>query len=114
MKGPRLEKQNWTTRLGMYWSLIKSLQTGLLLVTGLAGYMSARCPTHGWTTLLALTGSLFLAISGSTVLNMVYDRDIDALMQRSCQRPLASGRIPAANALRFGLMLSAAGVGWAF
>ena len=33
-------------------------------------------------------GSLFLAISGSTVLNMVYDRDIDALMKRTCWRPL--------------------------
>ncbi len=114
MRAPTLEKSNWKTKLGMYWSLIKSLQTGLLLVTGLAGYMSARCPTHGWMTLLALTGSLFLAISGSTVLNMVYDRDIDAIMRRSCQRPLPSGRLSAAQALKFGLILSAAGVGCAF
>jgi len=32
-----------------------------------------RCPVLTWPTLLALSTSLFLAISGSTVLNMVYD-----------------------------------------
>ena len=63
-----------------YFPLIKSLQTGLLLATGLTGFMSARCPVMHWTTLLALAGSLFLAISGSTVLNMWHDRDIDAQM----------------------------------
>ena len=56
------------SKLRSYWTLIKSLQTGLLLVTGLAGYMSARCPVMHWPTLLAVAGSLFLAISGSTVL----------------------------------------------
>jgi len=96
-----------------YWSLIKSLQTGLLLVTGLAGYVSARCPTHDAQTLLAVAGSLFLAISGSTVLNMVYDRDIDAKMKRACQRPLPSGRISVREALVFGGALSLAGIGWA-
>ena len=96
-----------------YWPLIKSLQTGLLLATGLAGYMSARCPVTHWTTLLGLAGSLFLAISGSTVLNMWYDRDIDARMQRTSRRPLPSGEIAAQEALILGLLLSFGGVGLA-
>ena len=37
-----------------YWELIKSLQTGLLLITGLSGYMSAKCPVTHWQTLLAI------------------------------------------------------------
>lgn len=97
-----------------YWTLIKSMQTGLLLITGLAGYMSARCPVTTWQTLLALTGSLFLAISGSTVLNMVYDRDIDAQMKRTANRPLPSGRVDPNEALLLGLSLAWLGVGWAF
>jgi len=101
-------------RLGVYWKLIKSLQTGLLLLTGLAGYMSARCPVITWRTLLALTGSLFLAISGSTVLNMVYDRDIDAQMKRTCNRPLPLGQIRVVEALLLGVGLSILGIGWAF
>jgi len=104
----------WTVKLGAYWTLIKSLQTGLLLITGLAGYMSARCPILHWTILFAVAGSLFLAISGSTVLNMVYDRDIDSRMLRTCQRPLPSGKVSSPDALLIGLALSALGVGWAW
>lgn len=101
------------TKLRLYWSLIKSLQTGLLLATGLAGYMSAGCPVTHWTTLMSLMVSLFLAISGSTVLNMWYDRDIDSKMKRTHNRPLASGRINQLEALRLGLVLSLVGVAWA-
>ena len=101
------------SKFRLYWPLIKSLQTGLLLVTGLAGYMSARCPVTTWQTLLALSGSLFLAISGSTVLNMVYDRDIDAKMKRTAKRPLPSGKINPNEALWVGLILSLLGVVWA-
>ncbi len=96
-----------------YWPLIKSLQTALLLATGLAGFMSARCPIMGWQIMLGVSGSLFLAISGSTVLNMWYDRDIDALMQRTCQRPFPSGKITPRAGLTFGLILSILGIGWA-
>jgi protoheme IX farnesyltransferase len=100
-------------RLRAYWAMIKSLQTGLLLVTGLAGYFSARCPVHSTELVLALAGSLFLAISGSTVLNMVCDRDIDAKMPRTCQRPLPAGRVSAREALVLGLALSLVGIGGA-
>jgi protoheme IX farnesyltransferase len=93
--------------------LIKSPQTVLLLVTGLAGFASARCPVVHWTTLLGLAGSLFLAISGSTVLNMWHDRDIDSIMPRTCNRPLPAGRVSPREALLLGLVLSALGVGWA-
>ena len=96
-----------------YWPLIKSLQTGLLMTTGIAGYMSARCPVIHWTTLAGLAGSLFLAIAGSTMLNMWYDRDIDARMQRTCNRPLSAGALSAQEVLRLGLWMSVLGVAWA-
>lgn len=101
------------TKLLLYWKLIKSLQTGLLLATGLAGYVSARCPLFNIPTLLAVTGSLFMAISGSTVLNMWCDRDIDAKMERTCSRPLSTGEVNEKEALVLGLLLSFSGVGWA-
>lgn len=98
---------------GKYWPLIKSLQTSLLWATGLAGYMSARCPVTTWPALLGLAVTLFLAISGSTVLNMWYDRDIDALMHRTAGRPLPSGRVRPIEALFLGCLLSLLGVGGA-
>jgi heme o synthase len=110
---PSLKKRMSTLRR-KYWPLIKSLQTGLLLMTGLAGYMSSRCPIFNMTTILALAGSLFLAISGSTVLNMWYDRDIDAQMRRTCMRPLPTGDISPNEAQHFGILLSVLGVAWSF
>jgi protoheme IX farnesyltransferase len=96
-----------------YCSLMKNLQTGLLLTTGLAGYMTARCPLINWNTLLMLGVSMFLAISGSTILNMWYDRDIDAKMRRTCRRPMPSGDVNPGEGLALGLVLSFLGVGLA-
>ena len=96
-----------------YFPLIKSLQTGLLISTGLAGYMSARCPVTHPATMLGLLLSLFASISGSTILNMWWDRDIDAKMGRTQKRPLATGKVSSSEALRVGLALSALGVGLA-
>ena len=96
-----------------FFPLVKSLQTALLLITGLAGYMSARCPVHNIPTVLGLTTSLLLSISGSTVLNMWYDRDIDAIMPRTSKRPLSTGETKPKEALIFGLIISVIGIGWA-
>jgi protoheme IX farnesyltransferase len=104
-----------------YWSLIKSYQTVLLLLTGVAGYLSFY-PSSGTVGadgfrshlgLLSLLGSLFFSISGSTVLNMWYDRDIDAKMKRTCNRPLTTGKVSSNEALVLGLALSILGIGWA-
>ena len=100
-------------RLRAYWQLIKSLQTGLLLITAVAGFMSVCCPVKSWRALSGLVLTLFCAISGSTVLNMVYDRDIDARMARTARRPLPSGKISVPEATGIGLALSAVGVGGA-
>lgn len=105
--------KNIPARIRLYLPLIKSLQTGLLVTTGMAGYMSARCPVFNLWTVAGLLLSLFLSISGSTILNMWWDRDIDARMTRTKKRPLASGHIPADEALRLGLALSLLGVGLA-
>lgn len=102
-----------TTKFHLYWPLTKPLQTSLLLFTGLAGYMSARCPILHVGTLLSVAGSLFLAIAGSTVLNMWWDRDIDAQMGRTQKRPTSAGLVTGNEALRLGLILSILGVGWA-
>jgi heme o synthase len=105
--------KTFLAKIRLYWPLTKSLQTGLLLSTGLAGYMSARCPVIHWYDIPGLAVSLFLSIAGSTIINMWYDRDLDAVMNRTHHRPLADGRVDSTEALRLGLMLSLAGVSMA-
>ncbi len=103
-------------KLRDYWRLTKSLQTGLLLITAMAGLMSSstRCPLHSCSTIMALLVTMFLAISGSTILNMVYDRDIDTKMKRTANRPLPSGRVAVAEAQVVGMLFVILGVGGAF
>lgn len=101
------------SRLRAYWSLIKSLQTSLLLLTGVAGYLSARLP-FSLAHFAQLIPSLFLAIGGSTILNMWWDRDIDARMKRTHMRPAPAGVLPPRHVLALGLLTSLAGTAWAF
>jgi len=100
-------------KIHLFWPLTKSLQTGLLVATGMAGYVSARCPVHNLSTMLGLFFSLLASIAGSTILNMWFDRDIDAKMERTKARPLASGKIKLKEALWVGLIVSFLGVGLA-
>jgi protoheme IX farnesyltransferase len=101
-------------KLRLYWSLIKDLQTGLLVLTAVCGYFTACCTNPNAASLAALIGSLFLAVSGCTVLNMLYDRDIDARMSRTAWRPLPSGQVSPNEAFVIGLFLTLAGLVWAF
>jgi protoheme IX farnesyltransferase len=100
------------SKIRLYWSLIKSLQTGLLLMTGLAGYLSAHAVIN-WAVFLQIIPSLFLAISGSTILNMWWDRDIDSKMKRTHMRPTPSGNVAAKEVLVLGILVSTIGIGWA-
>jgi protoheme IX farnesyltransferase len=99
-----------TNKIRLYWPLIKPLQTGLLLATGLAGYLSSR-PPFDISLLLGLAASLFLAISGSTIMNMWYDRDIDARMKRTHMRPGASGKLDHREIFGVGVTISFLGIG---
>jgi len=102
-----------TKKIAMFWSLTKPSQSGLLLATGLAGYMSARCPVFNISTILGLSISLFLSIAGSTLLNMWWDRDIDAKMGRTQKRVTSKGLVSDKEVLMVGVFISVIGIGWA-
>jgi protoheme IX farnesyltransferase len=108
-----MNKKKIKDKISDYWKLIKSLQTFLLVITGVAGFVSTKCLWFNFSSTISVFGSLFLAVSGTTVLNMFKDRDLDALMDRTCRRPLPDGRIKPQNALILGIILTTAGVSWA-
>ena len=88
--------------------LLKPTILGLsVLMAALGLYLapeSARLATTAW--LLIGTG---LVVGSANALNMVLERDTDALMQRTRMRPLPAGRLSARTALVFGLGIGAAG-----
>jgi protoheme IX farnesyltransferase len=93
-----------------YSDLIKSKQTFLLLYTAIFTYLiSAWASGLDLMKFIWFTIGLFFAISGSTLLNMYIDRDIDALMERTKDRPLPSRRVPPSTVLKHGILFTAAG-----
>jgi protoheme IX farnesyltransferase len=95
-----------------YWSLIKSRQTFMLTLTGVAGYLSQRPASMDWLRFVSMLGSLLVTIGGCTVVNMVFDRDIDQKMIRTRQRPLAANQINVRAAAWLGSVLILLGLLW--
>ncbi len=93
-----------------YWPLVKSRQTFLLTLTGMAGYLCRLSTPVYWSQLLGLLVSMVLTISGCTVFNMLLDRDIDRKMVRTRERPLASGRVRPGTGLLLGSVLVVMGL----
>jgi len=90
-----------------YVTLTKPRIMTLLLLTGAAGMVvGARGLPAAGTFVVAMAG-LALACGGASALNHVLDRDIDRLMPRTGERPVARERVAPARALEFGLALSA-------
>ncbi|MFX0124269.1 MAG: heme o synthase [Candidatus Hodarchaeota archaeon] len=97
--------------LSLYNELIKSKQTFLLLYTALFAYLiSSWNASFLLYQFLPFMVGLFFAISGSTLLNMYVDRDIDALMERTKDRPLPSKRIPPSTVFKHGILFTVAGI----
>ena len=103
--------------LSLFGELIKARQTVLLLYTGVLSYLITAFdlvrPIDG-LNLLHLSISLYLAVSGATVLNMYIDKDIDAIMERTKDRPLPSGKVTASTVLIVGTVLTVSGIFLAF
>ena len=103
--------------LSLFGELIKGRQTILLVYTGVFSYLITVASLQveiNWFNLLHLVISLYPAVSGTTVLNMYIDRDIDAIMERTKDRPLPSGKITASSVLIIGTFLTVLGIFLAF
>ena len=94
-----------TTKVGGYIALAKLRVVELLLITTVPVMVLAE---KGWPStklvLLVLLGGT-LAAGGANALNMVVDRDIDALMKRTAGRPLVTGLISPRDALIYATVL---------
>ena len=92
-------------RVGDYFALLKPRVMSLVVFTGFAGLVAAPGALH---PLLAAVAVLCIAVGAGAAgaINMWYDRDIDAVMQRTRHRPIPAGRVAPEEALAFGVTLS--------
>ncbi len=89
--------------------LTKPRITSLVILTTLTGLWLAPAVPQVHTVLLTLVGTA-MVVAAANVLNMYLERDTDALMPRTMNRPLPQGRMNPSVALAFGLLLAVVSV----
>jgi protoheme IX farnesyltransferase len=92
-------------RVRDFVSLLKPRVMSLVVFSGFAGLAVAPGDLH---PLIAIVAVLCIAVGAgaSGAINMWFDRDIDAIMNRTCGRPIPRGYVEPEAALAFGLVLA--------
>jgi heme o synthase len=92
-----------------FFALLKPRVMSLVVFTGAVGMLVAPGSLH---PVLAVVAVLCIAVGAgaSGCINMWYERDVDAIMQRTRHRPIPSGRVEPQSALEFGVALAVASV----
>ena len=85
-------------------ALLKLRIGALITATAVAAALAAG--QHDLRTLLVLAAAALCSSSGASSLNHWLDRDLDARMTRTCERPLPSGRLTPKVALGLGVWLT--------
>ncbi len=89
-----------------YVALTKPRIIVLLLVTALGGMFLASQGAPEASLILLVLGGGALASGGANAMNHALDKDIDERMDRTKERPVATGRIDPNQALAFGIALN--------
>lgn len=93
-------------RMDIYSQLSKARLSALVVMTTGAGFLMAGGPIS-WGSFAAATVGTSLAAASANTFNQAWEINLDKKMQRTCRRPLPSGRITRAHALTFGAATAA-------
>ena len=92
-----------------FWNLLKPRVMSLVIFTGFAGMFLAPTSIHPMLFIISLF-AIAAGAGASGAINQWYDSDIDAVMQRTQNRPIPAGAVEPTEALSFGLIISALSV----
>ena len=96
--------------LGDLGELSKIRLSLLVLMTTLVGFLTGWHAPMDWALLAATLAGTALGAAGASALNQWIERDLDALMPRTADRPLPARRMHPSDALLFGLLCCGSGV----
>ena len=104
-------------KISIYFEMMKPRITLLALLTGYLGYyLGLRYQNlmmtsyEQWIILFHLLFGMFLSASGCAVLNQYLEKEFDAKMKRTQNRPLPSKRVDPNSVLLFGSILCIIGI----
>jgi protoheme IX farnesyltransferase len=98
-----------TSRAADFVQLTKPRLTSLVLATAAVGFLTASARDADLLAGLLMVAGLAAVVGGGNALNQYRERDADARMHRTRNRPLPTGRLAAGEALGFGIAASLAG-----
>ncbi|MEM6831274.1 MAG: heme o synthase, partial [Bacteroidota bacterium] len=103
-----------STRIKAFYELLKPRLSFLVVFSSGFGYLLANHTILSWTNfILFLLGGFF--ISGSSVIiNQIIEQDFDAMMTRTKNRPIPSGKVTIPEAIWFSVLTGILGLGLLF
>ena len=105
-------------KLQDYKLLIKFNLSFMVVFSALISYLLApKVREFDWTSILLFFLGGMLVTGSANTINQVVEKDTDALMKRTANRPVASGRMSVQEAWTFAVLAGLAGVailGWRF
>jgi len=102
----QLERLSARERFAAYLELTKPRITFLIVLTSAAGFALGSSGSVDYARLVTAMLGIALLSSGIATINQYMERDLDALMRRTANRPLPSGRLLPWEALAFGVGLT--------
>ena len=100
-----LTNKNFLINLHSFYQLMKPRVMSLVIFTCVVGLIIAPVQVDFITATLSLA-AVALGAGAAGSLNMWYESDLDALMKRTCLRPIPTGKVKKENALIFGIITS--------
>lgn len=97
------------SKAALYFQLTKPRIILMVAITLVIGFYLAPGDHSTWRLLATLVG-VAVSSAGASALNHCLERDTDKLMDRTKNRPVASGKLTPLNALLFGVIMVLAGV----
>lgn len=94
-----------------YLTLGKYKLTLFVAISATFGYVMAAGTAFAWFPLLIITLAGFLITSGANALNQVFEREWDAIMKRTMNRPIPTGQLTIREAVIFGVLSGLIGIG---
>jgi len=101
-----------SSKVAAYYELTKPGITRLVLVTTAAGFYLASRGAVDWLLLLNTIFGTALVASGTNALNQWAEREPDALMRRTANRPLPSGKLDSRSAFIFAWLIAILGIAY--
>jgi protoheme IX farnesyltransferase len=102
----QLERLSARDRVAAYIELTKPRITFLIVLTAAAGFALASPGHVDYRAMLTAMVGIALLSSGIATLNQYMEKDLDALMRRTANRPLPTGKLLPWEALAFGVGLT--------